>query len=142
MTEHARTQSRIAADTALFQEVLDRWAEAIVADDASGIAGFTEPSWLIVTPESGPVRLDRFLGAVASGHLTHDAMTFELLEVRRVGDLAIVLAHGRNSGQWQGEPFAADEWVTEVFTRSGDGWRCLISALTPNYAAPVKRPVS
>jgi hypothetical protein len=51
------------------------------------------------------------------------------------GDVAVVLAHGTNRGTWQGAPFAADEWVTDVFVGRADGWRCTISALTPNFAA-------
>ena len=45
------------------------------------------------------------------------------------------LAHGVNHGHWRGTPFSADEWVTEMFVRRDDRWRCAFSALTPNYAA-------
>jgi ketosteroid isomerase-like protein len=57
----------------------------------------------------------------------------ELRDVRVHGDVAF--AHGTNAGTWQGQPFTADEWVTENFLRHHDGWRCAHSALTPNYAA-------
>ena len=59
------------------------------------------------------------------------------LNARIYGDVAVVVAHGTNRGQWQGSPFEADEWVTEVFVRRDGGWRCAVSALTPNCAAPV-----
>jgi ketosteroid isomerase-like protein len=122
-----------------FQAVLDAWAEAIVANDSTRIASFAAPDWIIVTPEGGPGHLEGFLGFVASGDLVHDAMTFEVLDVRTSGGCAIVIAHGTNGGTWQGEPFTADEWVTDVFVRGAAGWRCTVSALTPNYAA-VRRP--
>jgi ketosteroid isomerase-like protein len=121
-----------------FQAVLDAWADAIVANDPTRIASFTAADWIMVTPEGGPGRLDRFLGFVASGDLVHDAMALEVLDVRTCGDCVIVIAHGTNEGTWQGQPFTADEWITEVFVRSADGWRCTVSALTPNYAAPRK----
>jgi len=117
-----------------FQLLLDRWATAIVANDVDRIAAFAEPDWLLVTPEGGPVPLERFLSVVAGGELRHTAMAFELLQVRLFGDVAVVLARGTNQGTWQGTPFAADEWVTEVFVRRADGWRCTLSGLTPAAA--------
>ena len=122
-------------DLASFQALLDRWADAIVANDAPRIASFAEPDWVIVGPEGGPGELEPFLAVVASGELTHSQMAFEVLEARVYGDVAVVLAHGTNAGSWQGTAFTADEWVTEVFVRRPDGWRCAFSALTPNYAA-------
>lgn len=64
-------------------------------------------------------------------------MTFAILDVRVHGDVAVVLAHGTNRGEWEGAPFAADEWMTEVFIRRRDRWRCSMSALTPNYASAI-----
>ena len=126
-----------------FQALLDGWAAAIVANDPDRIARFTEPDWVIVTPEGGPAALDLFLGFVASGDLTHSAMTFELIDARVFDGVAVVVAHGTNEGMFQGHRFSADEWVTEVFVRRADGWRCTMSALTPNYAVggnPQKSP--
>lgn len=120
---------------ATFQALLDQWAEAIVANDAVRIGSFAEPDWAIVGPEGGPGERAPFLALVESGDLTHSEMAFEILKVRVYGDVAVVVAHGTNKGTWQGTPFAADEWVTDVFVHRPDGWRCAMSALTPNYAA-------
>ena len=121
-----------------FQSHLDNWAAAIVANDPGRIDSFVEPNWLIVGPEGGPVGRERFLAVVESGELSHSDMLFEVLEARTYGDVALVLAHGTNHGSWQGAPFGADEWVTEVFVRRSRGWRCSFSALTPNYAATAR----
>lgn len=99
------------------------------------LVGESVPIMLIVGPEGGPVSRERFLAVVESGELSHSDMSFEMLEARTYGDVALVLAHGTNHGSWQGTPFAADEWVTEVFVRRSQGWRCSFSALTPNFAA-------
>jgi ketosteroid isomerase-like protein len=117
-----------------FQALLEDWAAAIVANDAERIAAFAEPDWELVTPESGPVPLDRFLAVVRDGSLTHSEMTFDVLSVRRYGDTAVVVARGTNRGEWNSEPFSADEWVSEFFVRRDDHWRCVLSALTPNQA--------
>lgn len=127
------------ATHAEFHALLEAWAAAIVADDADRIGAYAEPDWVIVGPEGGPGSRDAFLAYVASGALTHSQMAFEVLDVRLYGDVGIVLAHGTNRGTWQGEPFTADEWVTDVFVRRGDAWRCALTALTPNYAADPAR---
>jgi ketosteroid isomerase-like protein len=119
------------------QKLLDDWCEAIVANDAERIGSFAEPDWLLVGPEGGPGEREQFLALVASGELTHSAMSHQVLEARVYGDVAVVLTHSTNQGTWKGQPFAADEWTTEVFVRRPDGWRCACTALTPNYAAPL-----
>lgn len=122
------------------QGILDAWAAAIVADDADRIAAFADPEWVLVTPESGPVTLGGFCQAVRSGDLSHAAMEFTVLDARRHGDVVTVRAHGTNHGTFRGEPFQADEWVTEVFVRHEDGWRCTVSALTPRDPAGSRVP--
>ena len=67
-------------------------------------------------------------------------MDFELLDARVYGDVAVVLAHGTDRDEWRSESFASDEWVTDVFVRRPGGWRCAMSALTPNYAADGTAP--
>lgn len=118
-----------------FQAILDDWAAAIIANDATRIDSFVEPDWVLVGPEGGPVERETFLAAVRSGHLAHSDMAFEVLTARTFGTTAVVLAHGVNHGRWRGTPFSADEWVTEMFVRRDDRWRCTFSALTPNDAA-------
>lgn len=132
---HADDGGMDTEDRTTFQALLDQWAAAIVANDAARIGSFAEPDWVIVGPEGGPGELAPFLALVESGALTHSEMAFELLQARVYGDVAVVLAHGTNKGSWQGTPFAADEWVTEVFVRRPNGWRCAFSALTPTYSA-------
>ncbi|MEX5265640.1 nuclear transport factor 2 family protein [Kocuria sp. CPCC 205268] len=134
MPDNMHHDKTAADDRKEFQALLDDWAAAIVANDADRIASFAEPDWELVTPESGPVPLDRFLDAVRSGNLTHSDMTFDVLSVRRHGALTSVVAHGTNHGQWNGAPFRADEWVTEIFVRRDGRWSCALSALTPNTA--------
>ena len=86
-----------------FQAPLDVWAAAIVANDPHRIRSFTTADWMLVTPEGGPVGLDRFLGLVASGDLVHTDMTLELLDVRvhgtspTPGPAAPTTAPGRGS---------------------------------------------
>ncbi|MPY95956.1 MAG: DUF4440 domain-containing protein [Acidimicrobiia bacterium] len=123
------------------QDLLDRWAEAIIANDADGIAAFAEPDWELVTPESGPVPLAGFLDAVRSGHLTHSSMSFDVRSVRRLGDVAAVLARGNNTGTWMGKPFHADEWMTEVFVVApGRRWGQHHHVPHPEHQSSARQP--
>lgn len=119
-----------SSDRATFQSLLDARAEAIVANDPVRIAKFTEPDWELIDTR-GPIPLQRFLDVVRSGHLQHNAMTFDVLSTRRKGNVAIVVAHGTNEGRWNGEPFSADEWATDVFVLRDERWRCQLTSLTP-----------
>ena len=129
MTQISQLRGESVAE---FQNLLDDWAAAIVANDADRIDAFVEPQWELVTPEGGPLPRERFLDVVRRGDLTHAAMSFEVLSVQVYGDTAVVVAHGKNHGHFQGRAFRADEWATEMFVRRDGHWRCLASALTPN----------
>jgi hypothetical protein len=34
-------------------------------------------------------------------------------------------------GAWDGVPYTADEWISEVYVHADDRWRCLFSQKTP-----------
>ncbi|QDB79022.1 nuclear transport factor 2 family protein [Georgenia wutianyii] len=111
--------------------VLDAWAQAIVANDADRIGAYAAQDWVLVGT-GGTVDRRQFLDLVRSGRLTHEEMGFEVLDVRELGDVVVVLAHGTNSGHWEGRSFHEDEYTTDVFARDADGaWRCVVTTLTP-----------
>jgi ketosteroid isomerase-like protein len=73
-----------------------------------------------------------FLDAIAAGTLVHDEMiTVGEPRVRVDGDCAVLVAHVQNRGSFQGDPFSFDEWSTDTYLKTGDGWRCVVTALTP-----------
>jgi ketosteroid isomerase-like protein len=112
-----------------FQTLMDAWSEAIVADDPDAIASFAEPDWVLIG-ENGAFPRDAFLESVATGRITHHSMAHEIHDVRRYGEVAVLLSRGKNSGSYQGLEFELDEWTTEVFIRRHDGWKCILTHLT------------
>lgn len=104
---------------------------AVISNDVEQIAHCTSEDWVLVTPEAGLVPRERFLQAVARGVLSHDTMTKDIDRVRVYGDVAIVTGRGRNTGMYLGQPISADEWVTDVYVKSGDRWMCVLTHLTP-----------
>ena len=115
------------------QEVLsiaERWAEAIISNDAETIGSFMSDDWVIVG-ENGTTNKPDFLSWVSSGDLTHETM--EMVGEARIkiyGDTAVLTARVTNSGHYKNQPFAADEWTTDVFRREESGWLCVLSHVT------------
>lgn len=111
--------------------VADRWRAAIVANDAEAIGAFVTDDWVLVDHDGIGSR-ESFLALVASGALTHDAM--EMVEgtarVRRYGDTAVLTAQVTNTARFGGQVFPADEWTSDVFIRTADGWKCVLSHIT------------
>jgi ketosteroid isomerase-like protein len=109
--------------------LLADWSAAICANDAEAIGRFAAPEWELVG-ENGRTPRDAFLGAVASGDLTHSTMRHDVEQAACYGDVCVVVARVVNDGTWQGTPFHADEWTSDVFVRGEDGWRCVLTHLT------------
>lgn len=107
------------------------WAEAIVSNDATAIGNFMTDDWVIVG-QDGATGKTGFLAMVRSGDLTHDMMrAVGDIRVEFYGTTAVYTARVVNSGHFSGQPFSADEWTTDVFVRSGAGWKCVLSHVTP-----------
>jgi ketosteroid isomerase-like protein len=105
------------------------WDRAIVSNEADAIGRFMAEEWVIVS-ETGVTRREDFLAVVASGDLKHETFKGDITAVRRYGDAAVVTGRVRNNGHFQGRPFSADEWTTDVFVRRGGIWLCVHSHIT------------
>lgn len=128
------------AELSTFQTLLDAWASAIVANDAEKIREFTEPDWQLIDPAAGSIPLARFLDVVRSGALIHTTMRLEAHSVLQVhDDVAVVIVYGTNTGTWQGSPFTAREWTTDVFVQHKDRWRCVVTAITPDTSSVLQK---
>jgi ketosteroid isomerase-like protein len=115
-------------------KLLKDWARAIVSNDSEEIGRFATDDWVIVG-ETGMFDRSQFLGAVAAGDLTHEAFEVDVARVRTYGETAVVTAHVTNNGTWQGQPFTADEWATDVYLKQGNTWLCAHTQLTPRAKA-------
>ena len=114
-----------------FQAIEDRFNAAMVSNDPAAISLCITDDWVLVNPESGPVSREIILGIIGSGALTHTSMTKQVVRAEQYGDVAVVTGRGQNTGTFQGTPIEADEWVTDVYIRTEDGWRCVLTQLTP-----------
>jgi ketosteroid isomerase-like protein len=115
--------------------LLKAWGRAIVSNDATEIGRFAADEWVLVDPQGGPVDSSAFLGAVSSGDLAHDSFEVEVERAFAYGEVAVSIAHVRNTGAYRGTPFSADEWATDIFVRRNGAWLCVVTALTPRMVA-------
>jgi len=104
---------------------------AMVSNDVVRISACVADDWVLVTPEAGVLPRSRILHVIETGELSHDTMTKEVGRVRVYGDIAVVTARGRNTGQYRGQRISADEWVTDVYRKVEGRWLCVLTHLTP-----------
>jgi ketosteroid isomerase-like protein len=128
--------STTAALVTELTQVEDAFNIAMISNDVSRIAACITDDWVLVTPEVGVVSRVRILHVIASGELSHDSMTKDVVRVRAYGDIAVVTARGRNTGTFKGRRISADEWVTDIYRRVDGRWLCVLTHLTPVSAQP------
>lgn len=117
------------------QKILDfaeKWAEAIVSNDAGAIGNFMADDWVIVG-ENGATNKPDFLSWISSGDLTHETMKMVgEARIKIYGDTAVLTARVTNNGHYKSQPFSADEWTTDVFRQREGNWSCVLSHITPS----------
>jgi ketosteroid isomerase-like protein len=104
---------------------------AMISNDSRRIAACITEDWALVTPERGPISRDDILSAIACGVLSHDTMSKKLVHAKVIGDVAFVTGRGQNTGIFRGEPISADEWITDIYQKTDNGWKCVLTHLTP-----------
>lgn len=105
--------------------------EALTGNDAALIASQMTDDWVYIGPDGITPKSD-IIGWIASGRLAHHSMTTVGAErVVRAGDTVLVSARRASSGTWDGVPYTADEWISDVYVRSGGGWLCAFSQKSP-----------
>jgi ketosteroid isomerase-like protein len=106
------------------------WDGAMLRNDADEIGRYMAEDWMIIGTDGRIADRKTFLGLIASGTLTHDAMESQDIEVRVYGDAAVLVARGVSSGRYQGHLFREYERQSNVFVRSEGQWRCVLTHLS------------
>jgi ketosteroid isomerase-like protein len=114
-----------------FQEIEDRFNQAVVSNDVAKIRKYITDDWVLVDAQGGIIPQERFFSVVEQGALSHSSMTKQILRVKLYGNIALVTGRGQNTGTWQGQPMQADEWITDVYQKINDEWLCILTHLTP-----------
>lgn len=112
-------------------ELEDAFNQAMISNDVERISRCVTDDWILVTPEAGPVPRSRIIDVIGSGLLSHATMTKVATHACVIGDIAWVTGRGRNTGAFNGQPMAADEYITDIYRKVDGAWRCMLTHLTP-----------
>ncbi len=117
------------------REASAAWDAALIRNDAPLVASFMSDDWVYVGPTGATPKAD-IVGWIAAGRLAHHTMTVVGRErVVLVANTALLTARKASSGTWDGVPYTADEWISEVYVQTGGAWRCALSQKTPALTA-------
>jgi ketosteroid isomerase-like protein len=106
------------------------WDQALISNDAAWVGGFMTEDWVYVGPQGAIPKAD-LIGWIASGRLAHHSMAaVGDLRVVRAGDTVMLTARKASTGSWDGVPYTADEWISELYVPMDGGWRCAFSQKT------------
>lgn len=106
------------------------WDRIIIGNDAEQAGSFMADDWVYVGP-TGPTYRADLLGWIKDGRLAHHSMRVVGGErVVRVGDVIVLTARKASTGSWDGSPYTADEWISQVWVETPAGWRCAFSQKT------------
>ncbi|HTH37065.1 MAG TPA: nuclear transport factor 2 family protein [Pyrinomonadaceae bacterium] len=112
-------------------DVSEKWAGAIVANDAEAIGGFMASDWIMVS-NLGICDKPKFLSFVESGDLTHASMdTADLGRIKVYGDFAVTASRVTNTALYRGQTFVQNEWTSDVFRKIDGERKCVLTHITP-----------
>jgi ketosteroid isomerase-like protein len=104
---------------------------ALVLNDPAQVASYMTEDWVYIGAAGATTKAE-IIGWIASGRLAHHTMTVVGGErVVRAGTVVLLTARKASSGTWDGEPYTADEWISEVYVQLDGAWRCAFSHKTP-----------
>lgn len=125
------------ADQKAVFSISESWAEAMITNDADAIGGFMTDDWRMVSKFGVSKKAD-LLALIVSGELTHSS--FELRELSGIqiirGETAVLTGRVTNTASFRGQSFEADEWTTDIFVRTSEGWKCVVTHITDVVARP------
>ena len=119
-----------AADQAAVREAEKSCAAALVKADYQALGEFFSEDWQMVDPAGQTATREQIFKALNAGELKFVSYELGELNVRVIGDTAVVIGHGHPRGQFHGEPFEENEVFTDTFVRVGGKWRCVLSHTT------------
>jgi ketosteroid isomerase-like protein len=113
------------------QAVAEVFTRALLANDAARIAEHFTDDWVYVGPDGMVAKAD-LIEWIATGRLAHHTMEAAGPEhTVTTRDALLVTCRRTSTGAWEGDPYTADEWITDLWVRSGDTWKCAFSQKTP-----------
>jgi ketosteroid isomerase-like protein len=124
------TSGSQAPPGASLEQAVNSLTVAIAANDVETVDRILSDDWEIIDATGSMIDKERFVGAVRSGELVHEAMALDETRVRIVGDSTLWIARARGSGRYRGARFTFDERSTSLWEMRSGRWTCLFTQLT------------
>jgi ketosteroid isomerase-like protein len=106
------------------------WDRIIIGNDAEQAGSFMADDWVYVD-STGPTYRADLLGWIRDERLVHHSMRVVGGErLARIGDVVVLTALKASTGSWEGNPYSAQEWISQVWIETPAGWRCAFSQKT------------
>jgi ketosteroid isomerase-like protein len=100
---------------------------ALLKGDQQPLGEIFAEDWLLVDGAGQTHKRDEIFKSLSSGELKFFAYDLGDMDIRIVGDTAVVIGHGHPRGQIHGEMFEENEVFTDTFARINGKWRCVLS---------------
>lgn len=114
-----------------FQSMDDIFNQALVTNNIKEISKLLSDDWVLLEPQFGIIKKDRFLNAIEAGELSHTSMQKEVLWVKLHGDIALVTSRGMNIGYYKDIHFNSAHWVTNIYKNESENWTCIMTQEAP-----------
>jgi hypothetical protein len=117
----------------MIREVLEfaaEWDRVLLENDPVAVGEYMTDEWVYVGP-TGLVPKADIIDWIASGRLAHYSMEVTGdIRAQIVSASVLLTARKRSTGTWDGQTYAADEWITQIYAATDGGWRCAFSQKT------------
>ena len=115
----------LSADKDAILKIEKEWANAMVDGDGAWFKKTLTDDFKIVLPEGQVWTRDQFVNAWTTGAIDCTKCDNLKLDVRILGDTAIVIGQGDVAGIADGKEFAHTEKWTDVYMKKDNAWKCV-----------------
>jgi ketosteroid isomerase-like protein len=123
----------IASAEADIRKLLDAAQAALSKNDADGMARIYADNYMLVNNDGSVQNRAERLASLRSGeaHYTSFSYSEPVIRVNPEGNGAVVIAKLALKGTFKGRALDGDFRVTQVYSKTGDGWRQVSAQATP-----------
>jgi ketosteroid isomerase-like protein len=137
----ASARSDPAAAQAEIKKLMDTTAAALAKNDADTMDKMYADSYTLVNIDGSVQTKAQRLASLRSGEAKYSSFSFSEpdIKISPGGDQAVVIAKIAMKGTFKGKPAEGDFRVTQVYSKTKDGWRQInaqATAITDGTAKP------
>lgn len=106
------------------------WAQALMKADVAAMEPHIGSDWILVGPDGARMNWPEMKASLTSGDLKFTSTVLSDLEVRVMGDTAIVSGRSSDKGMFKGQDISGDYRFTDVFVKRDGKWVAVSTHVT------------